>query len=525
VKRIAACLFLGLAALTPLLARLPEPDSVPALPASPGEIYGELFVDVQRAHVFPDQKTFPDCVPRGDPAHIVSDYRAAKRAEGILDLKAFVSAHFLIPESSSPPVPETTSLESHLVALWKRLRRAPDVAVRGSSLLPLPQPYVVPGGRFREVYYWDSYFTMLGLRESGRDDLINSMVENFAYLIKTFGFVPNGNRSYYLSRSQPPFFSLMVELLAERQGDGVYRSYLPALRAEYAYWMDERFPTRHVVQLADGSRLTRYWDRRDAPRDEAFAADEAVAQKSPRDRAGVFRDLRSAAESGWDFSSRWFVDGKDLATIETTAIVPIDLNCLLFHLEQTLAQAYDATGDEVSGQRVRNAAAKRKRALLSACWSEEDGFFLDYDLKQKGRRSGLTLAGVAPLFFHLATQHQADAVAETVRRRFLRPGGVVTTLVDTGQQWDAPNGWAPLEWMTIRGLENYGHHALAADIAYRWLRLNRDVYARTGKMMEKYNVENTALAAGGGEYPSQDGFGWTNGVYLKLLHDYPEPER
>ncbi len=195
---------------------------------------------------------------------------------------------------------------------WNVLTRAPDVAVPGSSLLPLPYPYVVPGGRFREVYYWDSYFTMLGLCVSGREDLSESMVQNFAFLLRTYGLIPNGNRTYYLSRSQPPFFALMVELLARK-------------------------------------------------------------------------------------------------------------------------------------------------------------------------------------------------------------------LVATGEQWDAPNGWAPLQWMAVQGLERYGQHALAVEVARRWIGLNRGVYARTGKLMEKYDVENLALPGGGGEYPTQDGFGWTNGVLLALLREYPTP--
>ena len=123
---------------------------------------------------------------------------------------------------------------------------------------------------------------------------------------------------------------------------------------------------------------------------------------------------------------------------------------------------------------------------------------------------------MAPLFFKIATQAQADLVAEMIQAEFLKPGGVVASLKNTGQQWDAPNGWAPLQWITIMGLENYGHHSLADTIAQRWLALNDKVYAATGKMMEKYNVEDINQLAGGGEYPGQDGFGWTNGVYLAL---------
>jgi len=488
-------------------------------PRSPDDVFGDLFVAVQRGAVFPDQKTFVDCVPRQSPERILAEYAQASRRPDF-DLNAFVSSHFLVPERQALAVPKGQSIEEHVTALWTLLRRDPDRPVPGSSLLPLPHPYIVPGGRFREIYYWDSYFTMLGLRESGDEPMIRSMVENFAYLIKNYGYIPNGNRSYFMSRSQPPFFSLMVDLVAEKDGEAVYASYLPVLQAELDYWSDRTAATHHLVTLPDGSTLTRYYDQRDAPRPEAFAKEEAVAGRSKQAAPELYRNLRAAAESGWDFSSRWFGDGKTLETIRTTEIVPVDLNCLLHHLETTLAKAYRVTGDKESEARLLAAAERRKVALLRYCWSGEEGYFFDYDLTAKQPTSSLTLAGVAPLFFKLATPEQAQAVKAEIEAKFLKAGGVVTTLVATGQQWDAPNGWAPLQWLTVQGLENYGFHDLAAEIARRWLNLNRRTYEHTGKMMEKYNVVDTSLEAGGGEYPSQDGFGWTNGVFLKLQKNY-----
>lgn len=488
-------------------------------PAGPDEIYGQLFVDVQRASVFPDQKTFVDCVPRESAEKILAAYDAEKTRPGF-DLKAFVAAHFLVPERKVVEVPAGEPIERHVASLWALLRRDPDAAVPGSSLLPLPHPYIVPGGRFREIYYWDSYFTMLGLRESGDEAMIESMVENFAYLIGHYGYIPNGNRTYFLSRSQPPFFSLMIDVLAEKKGLGIYSKYLSALRAEYDYWMDGSALTHHVVRMPDGAALNRYYDQRDTPRPEAFAKEEAVAAKSAEQKTELYRNLRAAAESGWDFSSRWFGDGRSLETIRTTQLVPVDLNCLLQHLELTLSRAYSEAGDKENATHFEEAAERRKHALLRWCWSEEDGYFHDFDLEAKHTSPAQTLAGVMPLFFHLAEPDQARRTKDMIAQKFLRPGGVVTTLVSTGQQWDAPNGWAPLQWLTIHGLENYGEHELASEIAHRWLELNRRVYARTGKMMEKYNVVDTSLEAGGGEYPSQDGFGWTNGVFLKLSRDY-----
>ncbi|HYE54934.1 MAG TPA: trehalase family glycosidase, partial [Chitinophagaceae bacterium] len=371
---------------------------------------------------------------------------------------------------------------------------------------------------------WDSYFTMLGLRESGQEDMIESMIKNFAYLINQYGFIPNGNRSYYLSRSQPPYFALMVELLAQKKGAVAYALYLDALQGEYNYWMDKTAPTKHAVTMPDGSTLNRYYDQLDIPRQESFLQDEEVAAQSTQSKPVIYRHLRSGAESGWDFSSRWFKDGKNITTIQTTNMVPVDLNCLLYQLELTLAKAYKERGNLVRQKYFEQVADKRKKAILKYCWSAARGYFMDYDLTAKKAGTQMTIAGATPLFFKIATPAQAKSVANVVKTKFLQPGGVVTTLNKTGQQWDAPNGWAPLQWITISGLRNYDQNELAQTIAHRWIRLNVNVYDRTGKLMEKYNVIDTRLEAGGGEYPSQDGFGWTNGVLLKLVSMYGIPK-
>jgi alpha,alpha-trehalase len=210
-----------------------------AQPATPRQLYGDLFDSVQLKSVFADQKTFVDCTPKGDPKQIVATYTSEKN-QSDFDLKKFVADHFNLPEekNSTYTSSASTGIEKHIEELWSVLLRDPDKnQFPYSSLLPLPNPYIVPGGRFREVYYWDSYFTMLGLKESKDTIDIENMIKNFAYLIDQIGFIPNGNRSYYLSRSQPPFFSLMIELLAELRGEKIYRQYLPELLKEYNFWM------------------------------------------------------------------------------------------------------------------------------------------------------------------------------------------------------------------------------------------------------------------------------------------------
>jgi alpha,alpha-trehalase len=208
-----------------------------------------------------------------------------------------------------------------------------------------------------------------------------------------------------------------------------------------------------------------------------------------------------------------------MASIQTTHLVPVDLNCLLLFTEETLLTIYALEKEEGLQLAFSQKIARRKNAIQQYCYNESSGYYFDYNFMEQTQSEWCTLAGVYPLFFGLANQAQAAAVAQIIADKFLQQGGLLTTLNPTGQQWDAPNGWAPLHWMVYKGVKNYGHLQLATNIKNRWMAVNEKVYADTGKMMEKYNVTNTATRAGGGEYPNQDGFGWTNGVYLKLQQE------
>ncbi|HEX9706615.1 MAG TPA: alpha,alpha-trehalase TreF [Steroidobacteraceae bacterium] len=497
-------------------------------PRTPAELYPGLFERVQLERVYEDGKTFVDALPRENRSKILEEYES-KRDGKDFDLRAFVTARFAAPGTAAKEFQSAPGLDvaSHIDALWPVLERAPDESVPGSSLLPLPYRYIVPGGRFREIYYWDSYFTMLGLEESDRHDIAVDMLRNFAYLIDRFGHVPNGNRSYYLSRSQPPFFSAMVELIAARDGGGVYRQFLPQLRREHEFWMTGEATLapgeadRRVVRLPDGALLNRYWDDRETPREESYREDVETARGSRRPAEEVYRNLRAAAESGWDFSSRWLADGRSLATIQTVELVPVDLNSLLYSLEQTLARAYRANAQPAEAARFTDRAANRRRAIHRYLWNPRAGVFEDYSWRD-GRRVGrLSAATLYPLFVGVATEAQARDVATAAEQRLLQPDGIATTTVRTGQQWDAPNGWAPLQWIAIDGLNRYGHRRLARKIGHRWIRENVAHYETTGRLVEKYDVSGDAEARGG-EYPLQDGFGWTNGVLRRLLAIYPD---
>ncbi len=498
---------------------------------TPADRYQELFVAVQMNRVFDDGKTFVDCVPRRHPEKILDAYRSACSLDSF-SLSDFVHEHFMaegVPPNCFVSDPDKT-LVAHIETLWSVLTRHPKEHPLCSSILPLPHDYVVPGGRFSELYYWDSYFTMLGLHTESCSHLLRSMADNFAYLIDTYGHIPNGNRTYYLSRSQPPVFSLMVDLFEDK---GIRRAedYLPQLRKEYAFWMDgaeELRPGeahRRCVRMQDGTLLNRYWDDRDTPREESYCEDVMTARHSNRPVHDVYRDLRAGAESGWDFSSRWQENPRDLSSIRTTAILPVDLNSLLFKLEHQIARLSGKRGDAAAAADFNRRAQARCAAMKAYFWNDEVGAFFDYDWQLDKQRDNLTGATTTPLFVGCASAAQAERVAEVVRARMLAPGGVSTTeLGHTGQQWDRPNGWAPVQWMSMRGFADYGHVALAEDIKHRWLLIVSELYELESKLVEKYILRPTAKHASGGEYPLQDGFGWTNGVAARLLMEDPRHE-
>lgn len=488
---------------------------------------GMLFEAVQLARIFPDSKTFVDCRPKVSPESICAEYEAQHQIPGF-NLRTFVQTYFHEPQAIDDSfAPEMhLSMEDHILNHWSYLTRPGDEHLECSSLIPLPKSYVVPGGRFREIYYWDSYFTLFGLASSKRLKLIGSMLDNMAFLINSFGFVPNGNRTYYLSRSQPPFFAAMLCMVQQMKGTQRVLRYLPALEREYQFWMDgaellsEANPSyRRVALMPDSSLLNRYYDDAPFPRPESYYEDFHLAEGLSSDEAAeLYRNIRAGAESGWDYSSRWFGDYKNLRTIKTTRIIPVDLNCLLYHTEEVLSELHCAAGHMGESDAYEKRAARRAQAIHRHLWSPEKKFYYDYDLDKEAQSEVKSLAAVYPLYFDLADQDQAHAVAKSLKKEFLMPGGLVTTLNHSGEQWDSPNGWAPLQFMAIKGLKKYGFNKLADEVGSRWLGNNRKVFLDSAKMMEKYNVVDLELFGGGGEYPLQDGFGWTNGVAIAIIH-------
>ncbi|QTL38165.1 trehalase family glycosidase [Pseudoalteromonas viridis] len=476
-----------------------------------------LFKAVQMQGIFSDSKHFADAIPKVSWEQACAQYER----EMPEDLAAFVAQHFEFAPQPELAALNATSVKDYISQLWSRLERAPQ-AGNASSLLDLPASYTVPGGRFNEIYYWDSYFTALGLLDAGRTEQVSNMLDNFVSLIARIGHVPNGNRSYYTSRSQPPVTALMVSLLwqTHHRDQAWLQKVTEALQAEHAFWMagsdklnDELSESRRVVRMPCGGVMNRFWDDSAQPRPESYKEDiEAAALLEREHRAAFYRNIRAACESGWDFSSRWLDDPAQLCSINTVQRIPVDLNALLHQLEWQLSECYAALGQAQQSTHFLQLAQQRKRLIQAYLWDKEQGWFMDYHTALQTRTQVMSLAAVVPMFLGLASQLQAEAMMLRLEQDFLKAGGLVTTLTETDQQWDSPNGWAPLQWFAVKGLLNYGNQKLATSVARRWLAMLERDFEQHGCLLEKYNVVAPGVRAGGGEYLVQQGFGWTNGV-------------
>ncbi|CAA7390898.1 trehalase family glycosidase [Chryseobacterium fistulae] len=478
-----------------------------------------LFDDVQRLQIFEDQKMMTDAVPRLPISEINRKYEQEKKKEDF-DLQKFVMTNFdFLGAKISIQKIDNLPIEDHIERLWDELTRT--ASEEKGTLLKLPKPYIVPGGRFNEFFYWDSYFIMLGLQSSGRIEMMENIIENCSYLIQNIGFVPNASRTHFLSRSQPPYFSLMLDLLFETsQDESIYVKYHDTLEKEYAFWMDGEEDVevdssiKRVVKTKEGDILNRYYDAENNPRPESYLIDIEDARNVVDEE--FYRNIRSACESGWDFSSRWFADGENIETIETLNLAQVDLNCLLWHLEQTLAKSSMLQNFNDKKNYFTERAASRRQIIDMYFWDEKEKTYKDYHTKKNTNTPSEHIAALYPLFLELANNEQASYVAKNIKEKFLFQGGLVTTTKNSGQQWDLPNAWAPYQWLGFKGAKNYGFYNLAETIKNNWCSNVERVYNNTGKLMEKYNALDSETIAGGGEYPNQDGFGWTNGVYLKL---------
>ncbi len=498
----------------------------PKVTLSPDERYGELFDSIMVNHVFEDTKTFLDLTPVMPTDQIIAFFKT-ERKKPDFNWQIFINQAFISPKKDSLVFQADMSrpIEDHITALFPFMERAADSATLG-SILPIPKPYIATTGQTRELTYADAYFTMLGLQAAGRVDMMENMVENFAHLINTEGFIPSGNRTYWTTRSNPPYFACMVQMLADEKGKDILSKYRPQLEKEYFYWMEgEQTPApkdltinKHLVQL-DRNSLNRYYGRIEKPRPESYYTDKYIVQTSNRAAPETYRHIRGAAESSWNFSTRWFEDMQTINSICTSDIIPVDLNALLYNLEITISKAKIVEKKYDEATEWEKKASRRREALMRYCWAESKGTFFDFNA-QKYKQTGVVSAAIAyPLFFKMLSKRDADRVVLYIQQNLLFNGGVAATNMISGQSYDAPFGFANLQWIVIKGLRNYGHEELANDIKNRWVNLNTKIYKSTGKLLEKYNVIDLTDETGGGSYPNQDGYGPTNGVLLKLLSE------
>jgi alpha,alpha-trehalase len=415
----------------------------------------------------------------------------------------------------------------------------PDAAhVRDQGLLYLPRPYVVPGGRFNEMYGWDSYFIQLGLLRDGEVDLAQDMADNFLYEIRRYGKILNANRTYYLTRSQPPFLTQMVLGVFQRTKDRrLLREALPAVEKYYGYWTTEP----HLIRETG---LSRYFDLGDGPAPEVISAerdsqgrthyelvkeyfrtheikDYDVSQYYNRETDRLtplfYKGDRSMRESGFDPSNRFGPFSVDIIHYN-----PVCLNSLLYLMEMQTAEIAGLLDLPAEAQVWRRRAIARAERINRLLWDAQDGLYYDYNFERHRLRKYPFLTTFYPLWAGIATREQAARVAANLPR-FEQPGGLQTSTVASGNQWDAPFGWAPLELIAVQGLRRYGFSEAVDRVAMKFLSLVRDEYWKSGTIVEKYDVVHRATEVSGGirfGYRSNEaGFGWTNAVFTVLLDE------
>lgn len=528
--------------------------------ACPSPLYcrGQLLDHIQRSGLFLDSKQFVDMPTRHPPEQVLAAFSRIPADASREALDTFVHDNFhragyelrvTIPRDWQERPAFTEAISDNRLqgfgriihAKWRSLtrlfntQRLCDGCV--ASSLRLPRPFIIPGGRFREFYYWDTFWILEGLYVSGMCSTARGTIDNMLAIIREFGFVPNGSRLYYVNRSQPPLLAHMLEkfLLSCGTQASFLKDALPLLDLEYQFWMKDR-----VVKLKDAQGVEHTFNVYGAgmagPRPESYREDAVLGDVigDPEKRTRFYRNMAAGAESGWDFSSRWMIDNHDLTSIETCQIIPVDLNAIMFKTETLLSQFHRQLNHWAQAEKYSQAAQARLRAIDSFLWHEGIGRWRDYHLGRKGPMSASFYASdLAPLWFGAYDGKKISW--DMVERMLLKqretlldqPGGIPASDVVSGQQWDFPNVWAPLQYMMMRLYDRLGDvpgkghwkgHALS--LAHKWLTTTYCGHENHGYLFEKYHAQLVGQPGGGGEYIVQEGFGWTNGVVLWTLKRY-----
>ncbi|CAH1108704.1 unnamed protein product [Psylliodes chrysocephalus] len=525
---------------------------------SPIYCQGDLLHVVQTAKIFNDSKTFVDMAMINPVNETLKKFQTLMaenddnpsreqiaeyvyqnfKAIGELDEeypRDFKKEPKIIKEIADPVV---RHFAQHIIDIWPTLTRKVSYHVLDHpdthSLIPVEHPFIIPGGRFKEYYYWDSYWILKGLLLSDMYETSKGLVQNLLSMVERYGFIPNGGRIYYLNRSQPPLISLMVADYVKVTKDFEFiRNNIGTLDKELSFWLDKRL----VKIQKDGIdyELAHYDSESDTPRPESYLEDiETCSSKIDEGKYECYTDLKSGAESGWDFTSRWLFDKKgeptsDLEMISTRRNVPVDLNAFLYKAFKAVYKFHLILQNEEQARFWLGKMDKWKEAIEAIFWHEEDGTWYDYDMKLQKPRRYFWASNLVPLW---AGSFDEDKREERGARtaKYLHKigidryrGGIPMSLLPTGQQWDFPNAWSPYQNLIIIGLDKSkdpSAQELGKDLAHKWVNSNIKAFHENKVMFEKYNAESSGHFGGGGEYHIQAGFGWSNGCVLELIHIY-----
>ncbi|ORY08311.1 glycoside hydrolase [Basidiobolus meristosporus CBS 931.73] len=565
---------------------------------------GPFLDKIQRAKLFDDSKTFVDRGTKRPVNEVLTAFFKLPRNATRKTLKKFVEENFVNNENDLQAAelpdfnPNPTFLQhikdqylrgfaSYVHSFWKTLTRTMPQTLPcegcATSLIQVSRPFIIPGGRFKEIYYWyllmtfilclDTYFVLEGLLLGELNTISKDMILNFLDIVDEYGFMPNGARVYYLNRSQPPLLTQMVKIYMDKTKDmDLLKRALPTLDREYNYWR-----SKHSVKIQDhhgrNHELTRYSVDNKYPRPESYHEDIITVEYAGFNvskQKELYADIATGAETGWDYSTRFVTlipKGDEtpeeiLRTLNTRMVVPVDLNSIMYMNEQALSDFHrilvtqrSAGSKQNLENYYRDAARKRRRSIINLLWDEKDRVFYDYNLTSRAIEKSLTPANYWPFWAGIFPddffQRPGDIIKtfeaiEDYGEEY--PGGIPITMTASTLQWDFPNSWPPLVFVVLKAITEVERrivfrqlrerlHQLAVTIAqilinstYCGWRLTggeipgiltkmRNV-TESGKLFEKYDATRPGLPGGGGEYTVQDGFGWTNGVTLWALNQY-----
>jgi len=498
---------------------------------------GEILKVIQESGLFADSKTFVDMPMKYDPEVILENFKKLDNFT-IADLSKFLRENFMTAGSEIMSWTPTDWVQNpgfihnmrsevykefatQVNGMWKSLGKQliPDVAKNPQrySMIPQRNPFIVPGERFNEFYYWDSYWIIRGLLTSGMNQTARGIIMNALDLVREFGFVPNGARVYYLTRSQPPFLSEMVRYYYEQTNDiELLKEALPLLEDEYDFWMKT-----HAVELPGGHVLNRFYADVKQPRPESYREDvHAVKDKTETEAFAFFSDIIAGAESGEDFTSRWFTEGSDLRSIATRSFIPVGLNAIMYKFESNMVYFHNVLNVHPTID-FAQALIDRKSAMDTYLWNPKAFQWFDYSLTNNSQIMRSYPSNWFPVWAGAYDTTQTTQIFNSLENSgLLQFGGVLTTHLNSGQQWDGPNAWAPHQSLIVEVLKQLNTPEsikLAETVALRWIHTTFLGYESSRMMHEKYNALIPGAHGSGGEYPPQIGFGWTNGVTIEFL--------